>query len=380
MNENIENNNLSSSIKEHEPLSKELQTFLQKLEGLKISYPNILLLYIKRLEKNNKGFIKFLESRKTKKGSKDDYQIKVDDYYHYTHMVDSFERDSLTFETLSQGFIVSLVSQYDAFLGKLLKWVYLNKPELLNSSEKQISYPQFINFKSFEEAKLSIIEKEVESFLRESHSTQVKILEKLLNITLTKKLEIWPKFIELTERRNLFVHANGIVSRQYLNNCTVHKVQQDDVKFGGQLACSPDYINDAYTILFEMAFKLSQVIRRKLLPDKLDQADDNVINTSFNLLLKEEYDLVIKLLSFFTKEIKKHSDEKARITMIVNYAIAYIEKGQKDKANEIIDAEDWSICNDEYQMAYLTLKGKFKEVSELMITMGENTKTTMTYK
>lgn len=375
MKEEKNNNLLSSSIKEKEPLSQELQIYLQKIEGIKISFPHIMQFYLKRIQKGSNGFLKFLESRtKVKKEGENSYQIKVDEYYHFTHIVDSIQRNLFTVDTLSQSFIISLVSQYDAFMGKLLKWIYSNKPELLNISEKYISYPELMKFKSFEEAKESIIEKEVDNFLRESHSKQIIILENLLKITLTKGLDIWPTFIELTERRNLFVHANGVVSRQYLVNCTQSKVKLENIKIGDHLSCPPDYINQAYYILFEMAFKLSQVVRRKLLPDKIDQADDNVINTSFNLLLKEEYALVIKLLSFFCYGIKKHSDEKARITIIVNYAIAFIGIGQKDKVNEILDKEDWSIVSNEYQLAYLTLKGKFKEVAEKMVSMGENSK------
>ena len=62
--------------------------------------------------------------------------------------------------------------------------------------------------------------------------------------------------------------------------------------------------------------------------------------------------------------------------MIVNYAIAHIEKGNKEKIDEILNAEDLSIVSNEYQMAYLTLKGKFKEVAGLMIKLGDNSKIT----
>jgi len=375
MAKNIKTNKISSIVEESEPLSKALQQFIHKIEGLKVLYPDIVEVYSKRAYRTSKNLANFLETRKkVVKGKRLDFQIKVDDFFHFSQIMDSFQREMISIETLSQGFIISLVSQYDAFLGDLLKWIYSKKPEILNSSDKQISYPQLIQFKTFDEAKEYLIEKEVENFLRESHSAQIKILEKLLNIPLTKGLDIWPDFIELTERRNLYVHTNGIVSRQYLSICKSNNVKLEGVEIGKQLASTPDYFENAYHILFEMAFKLSQVIRRKLLPEQISEADDNAINTSFNLLLKEEYDLVIKLLSFACNDLKKHSEEKARITMVVNYAIAYKWKGEKQKTNEILDKEDWSVCSDEYQMAYLTLKEKYKDAAELMTQMGKKAK------
>ena len=69
-----------------------------------------------------------------------------------------------------------------------------------------------------------IFAKEVESILRSSHSDQFLWMERVFSIPLTKGLESWPSFIELTERRNLFVHCDGVVSDQYINVCKNNKV------------------------------------------------------------------------------------------------------------------------------------------------------------
>ena len=364
---------------EKDNLSRELQNFVHRIDGLKTIYPDIRSLYTKRVKSSTKSFINFLEPRsKNLKGKRNIAQIKVEDYFHFNFLLERMRRETISIDTLSKAFIVSLVSQFDAFLGKLVRWIYLNKPEILNASEKMIPYNQIIEFKSFEEAKEYFIEKEVENILRESHITQISILEKLLSITLTKELDIWNEFIELTERRNLFVHNDGIVTSQYLNICKKFKVDLKDITIGKKLESDPEYFVKAYNILFEMAFKLSQVIRRKLKPDNLEEADENIINTGFNLLLKEDYSLVIKLLSFACNILKKYSDEKARVTMIVNLAIAYKWKGDKVSANRILDSEDWSICSSEYQMAHLTLKETYKDAAELMINLGATSKISKT--
>jgi len=100
---------------------------------------------------------------------------------------------------------------------------------MLSSSERSISYKDLTEIGSVEAAREQIIEKEVESVLRDSHSQQIDWLEKKLDIPLRKDLRIWPEFIELCERRNLLLHADGLVSSQYLAVCKRHDVDLKNI-------------------------------------------------------------------------------------------------------------------------------------------------------
>ena len=61
--------------------------------------------------------------------------------------------------------------------------IFLIKPELLNSSEKNLTFSKLAEYNSIEEAKEYIIEKEIETVLRDSHSNQFKWLESKLGMT-----------------------------------------------------------------------------------------------------------------------------------------------------------------------------------------------------
>lgn len=98
----------------------------------------------------------------------------------------------------------------------------MTKPELLSSSEKNLSFKDLVGLGSIDAAREFIIEKEIKSVIRLSHSDQIAWLEKKLSIPLTKELKIWPAFIELCERRNIFTHTNGVVSSQYCRVCREH--------------------------------------------------------------------------------------------------------------------------------------------------------------
>jgi hypothetical protein len=117
----------------------------------------------------------------------------------------------------SRAFIVSLVSQYDVFLSALVRCLFIAQPGLIQSSKKTFEVSEILAFGSMQEAKDAIADEEIESLLRESHHEQFSWLERRFNIqTLRKDLRSWPNFVEITQRRNLFVHSDGRISKQYL--------------------------------------------------------------------------------------------------------------------------------------------------------------------
>jgi hypothetical protein len=146
----------------------------------------------------------------------------------WTRLARRFERFSLSRTLLPRSLLVSLISQYDAYLGRVLRTTFLRKPEVLNASEKKISFDALSQFPSIEAAREHILEKEVEAILRSSHSEQFKWMESTFGLPLTKDLNSWSTFIELTERRNLFVHTDGTVSSQYMAVCRLHKCKLDE--------------------------------------------------------------------------------------------------------------------------------------------------------
>ncbi len=150
------------------------------------------------------------------------------------------------------------------------------KPELLKSSDRELTFSQLSDFGSIEEAKEYLLEKEVETLLRRNHSEQFDWLENKFAIKLRVDLPIWPTFIEVTERRNLFVHSDGVVSRQYLKVCREHGVSLGaETKQGLRLDVPHPYFRLAYEALFEIGVKLGQVLWRKLKPTDAPDADAN---------------------------------------------------------------------------------------------------------
>lgn len=247
------------------------------------------------------------------------------------------------------------------------------KPELLKSSDRELTFSQLSDFGSIEEAKEYLLEKEVETLLRKSHSEQFDWLENKFAIKLRVDLPTWPTFIEVTERRNLFVHSNGIVSRQYLKVCSEHGVPPDsEIKQGLKLEVPHTYFGLAYEALFEIGVKLGQVLWRKVKPADAGKADDNLSTFCYDLLKERKYRLAQKLLDFACTPAMKHGDEKRRLIFVVNRAQAYKWDGQTTKALEIVASQDWSAMAAGFRLAAAVLRDRYDEAISTMKEIGSD--------
>lgn len=288
--------------------------------------------------------------------------------------LDKKAQNSFLAERLIQrNFIVSLVSQFDAYVGSLIRKIFIIQPELLNGSERNLTFSKLSEYQSIDEAKEYIIEKEIESVLRDSHYNQFKWLENKLRMTLTKDLPSFCDFIEITERRNLFVHSNGVISSQYLSVCNKHNYKFDTVvTTGEELKVDEKYFSKAYSILFEIGTKLSQVIWRKLLPNDLENADYSLNDILYRLLQKREYKLAINLSEFATSILKKHSSQEFKLVFNVNKAQSYKWDGQEDICVKMMKNMDWSAMSDKFKLSKAILLNEFETVYKLMKKIGKD--------
>jgi len=272
-------------------------------------------------------------------------------------------------ELLPRTFLVSFVSTYDAFLGNLVHALFDAKPEVLNSSGKQFTYKDLVSFTDIEAARTHVVNSEVESLLRKSHSEQFDWLEKTFDMKLREGLESWPTFIELTERRNLFVHCHGKASSHYLKVCRENKVNTTGVAVGTTLDANRQYLINAYKCLYELGVKLSQVLWRKLKPLELEAADDALISIAFELLVLEKYDIANRVLTFATK-LPKHSSEITTRIFLINLGQSYKFMDKQDQCLTVLNTMDWSACSYNFVICVAVLKDKFIEACEIMQRIG----------
>lgn len=280
-------------------------------------------------------------------------------------------KTQLARNAIQKSFLVSVFSQFDTYVADLMKCVYSAVPDILNGSDRQISFKELQTFPTIADAQNHIVDKEIETVLRSSLPDQFRWFENKANLTLTKDLESWPTLIEASQRRNLFVHTTGKVSAQYLNVCGEYKVPGiSQVKVGDVLIMSPAYFDEVCRAVIEISVKLNQVIRRKLLPQELAVADKCFVAIVVELLLNEEYEIAKRLCDFETKYFKKYSNEDARLRMVINRAQVYKWSGDNDGCKKIVGSLDWSATNHLFKMASAILLDDFETAFSEMEKLG----------
>ncbi|WP_312825887.1 hypothetical protein [Epilithonimonas sp.] len=359
--------------KEKNTFDQEIDLFIDHIDGLHQTYPLVNgILKVTQLtsEKKREDFLN------TAKFSEDDESNKEFDFSSLNRYLDLQKKannSKLATEIIQRNFIVSLISQFDAYIGSLIRKKFIIRPELLNNSDKNLTFSKLVEYNSIEELKEYIVEKEIESVLRDSHTNQFKWLENKLGMVLTKDLPSWSTFIELTERRNLFVHSNGIISNQYLSVCKKNEVNfYEDINIGDKLEVTNDYFEKAFFCVYEIAVKLSQVIWRKLLPSNLEDADNDLNDRIYKLIRRKDYKLALNLSEFATDIIKKHSSHEIRLILSVNKAQAYKWDGKDDICKKFLNSQDWSAMSNKFKLSKFILLDDYENAFKLMKKIGNN--------
>jgi hypothetical protein len=351
-----------------------IKEFINQIDGLKDTFPIIMLFVTASRSDSRKALVDFISTNgKEEKGEDGDefYTFSSEDSHKYSILKRHAENASVASRIIPSSLLVSLVSQFDSFIGKLIKEIFQVKPEILSSSEKSLTFARLLELKSIEDARDSLIEKEVDTILRDSHTDHFIWLENKLGIPMRKDLSIWQDFIELTERRNLFVHSDGIVSNQYLSVCKQNQVKfKKPVKLDEKLIVDSEYFESAYNCLYEVSVKLTQVIWRKILPKDLEDADSSLNLICFNLMQQKNFHLSDILLEFATNTLKKHHNEESKNVFFVNKALSFKLGGNQKVCAELVSAKDWSACSDKFKIAQEALLDNFEGVARYMKKLG----------
>ena len=357
-------------------IGDEIDLFIRQIDSLADTLPIAMRVVQKTSQASREAYESFIN--KECKITDDDgrtktFDVEGDKYFQFRRLEGRFQKANLALELVPRTFLASLVSQYDAFLGRLIRQLFIIKPDALDSSASTLTFSQLTEFGSVENAREYLIDKEVESVLRKSHAEQFDWLENKFGLKLRVDLKVWPVFVEVTERRNLFVHTNGTVSGQYLEVCKRHGSAVDPSLVPGKmLSVSRQYFEIAHECLFEIGAKLAQVLWRKLKPDDLELADGNLLSVGYELLEEGRYGLARCLLDFSTETLKKHGSEEVRLAMVINRAQSYKWSGDDATARKIISDVDWSATGLKFQLAHAVLLDEFKRALEIMLKIGAN--------
>jgi len=272
--------------------------------------------------------------------------------------------------TLEKSLFIYLFAAFDKYIGDLIHVLYQLNPDLYKNIKREISLSDILKYSSIEEVKQEMLGKEIETLLRKGYAEQFKDLTSKFSITLTK-FDDWPYFIECSQRRNLFTHCDGIVSKQYIEACKEVGVKfKDEPRVGEQLHIGSDYFFQSCHIMIEVAVMLGHTLWRKTQPKDLESADAHLSQLAFNFLHMEDWGKAIAISQFALGLPKISRDEIERI-FTVNYAIALKSINKDSAAKNVLDKKDWSATTYDFKLAYAVLTDNYSKARFFMEKMGK---------
>jgi hypothetical protein len=352
----------------------ELDAFRAHIDSLADAFPLASAVLLASLGHAGETLNKYLRAHGTQKAENpESYSLPPDKLSPYIRLKQRLDRQHFAREAVPRSLTVALLSEFDAFIGRLIRLLFITKPEALNASQRTLTLADILQFGSIETAKAYVIEKEVESVLRSNHTEQFEWLENRLGIPLRKGLNSWPSFVEFTERRNLFVHSNGIVTRHYLEACQHAGVNCAEIAAGTTLQATEDYFRKAYEVIYEIGVKLAFVMWRKLVPSEQEDLEGHLSGAViYDLIFHKRYPMAILMADFAVDTFKKFESDYFRRMLIVNRAQAYKWNGDNAAALQILDAEDWSATSDIFQLSVASLKGDTAKALRAAKAIGSN--------
>lgn len=269
-------------------------------------------------------------------------------------------------QTVPRSFVVSLSSVFDVFIGRLIRVLFRENPELLGTIKRELKLEDIQQFERVKQVEDMVLDEEIEGVIRDSRRRQFDWMEKKFAVPLTKSLDCWSRFVELSERRNLFVHTDGVVSKQYKRVC-----QEVGLKWNGEepaltttLDATPEYFDQACNTTIEVGLKLLWVSWRKQAPSELLRQDRSFVNLTYGLIADDRFEVASELLDFALSEPAwKFYDEDSRIRSLLNLAQAYKWSGRKDQCSKTLGRQDWSSLSPVFRLGALILQERFEEAA-----------------
>ena len=140
--------------------------------------------------------------------------------------------------------VVSLVTNFDQFLSKLLTYLFQNVHGQINAIEESVKYCELNDCNDKSSIQNYYIEKFIDSFSRKSHSEQLEWLDKKFSLNIKAQMPNYDDFIFLCELRNSIIHNDGNPNSLLLKTTNIEKYEKYGLKIekNKRIVFTPDNI------------------------------------------------------------------------------------------------------------------------------------------
>jgi hypothetical protein len=137
-------------------LNKNLRTFLRHVDSIRDTLPMTMVLISPYNRKANDDFLDFVKNN-VEQIEDDEGEKKLLVKPEESKIFETLERNAsistLASKIIPESLFVSLISQYDAFFNRLLRTLYEIKPDILNGSERNLTFSQLTEMGTIDKAR-----------------------------------------------------------------------------------------------------------------------------------------------------------------------------------------------------------------------------------
>lgn len=269
-----------------------------------------------------------------------------DDLKQFDKAISTILRSETGVQHLHRSSLISLVSIVESFLSRLLHLFFSKHPSAVNAKEKQFTFEELSAFSSLEDARAYLVSWKIENLLRGSYDDWVEYFRSQLKLELPGINKHHDRLVENFQRRNLFVHNDGVVNKIYLSKVNKSLTKPD--MLDKSLSVSRSYLFSAID-RFESAFlQLAFEIWAKC-EKKSDKRPSLIVHSSYDALQNKRWSVATEIAEFIARD--KAADEISILMAKVNSWIARKRVGGLDAIRDEVTDFDVSAKDDLFRLA-----------------------------
>ncbi|WP_370267415.1 hypothetical protein [Nioella sp.] len=277
--------------------------------------------------------------------------------------------------SIQRANLSALIAEFDFLMLRLLTSVCQDFPEYLISDEETIPVGLLRSGKSFQDWQAEQIERKIAKKLRGSHQELIEWIltdvAKLKDVSAVQSSRFYQDFLEVCQRRHLFIHNGGIVTEDYIEKCKGAKFKVEQLpKVGAALSIDPEYLRSSAARVYLVGAFVLNLVFQSTYPGKRQFSFKALLSASHEFLLSDLTKMAERIIEFAEYNSAKF-DQDLRLKFGINRALSKlhepdVEKSTQNKnAAQVLSQYDWSVVDPILKLALACVRRDFSDLIKL---------------
>lgn len=286
----------------------------------------------------------------------------LDEHFDIEKAYNMFLIGHYTLKTMYNNLLTSIIIEFESIITKVIKKIITKYPEAY-LLDKSITYERIIKLDDIAEVKRMIITNEVDIMMRDSLFELINKLEKKHKVIIPLDNYYAKIFSESYLRRNIIVHNDSRINKDYINGMISIGEQISEERIGKRLICSEEYIEKVIDAsIYMLILFLNQIT--VLFKDETETCVDRIIEYGFQKIQEEKYSLAREIFRVLINN--KNISQQSQIYSLINYWQTYKWDGKYDEIQKELEEFDVSAYEIIIKLAIYALREEYDDIKDIL--------------